>query len=210
MTDQKRRELVIKIDEKIGYKRAIFERQKQLFARKRELEQHNLIKEYNQVRADISQVINIISHDIFTQPDDQIIREVFGGYFREHQNDCEHPIYIYVGSFGKKAQVYRHSEATRDVPMIVITQVNDEKHPNFSHNNYICTQCRQKIQVSDWQEFERNSNVLKSYTLQAEDYINIYFELLYYHGPEEAQRLLRERFLQDNASHSLQFKPESQ
>ena len=107
------------------------------------------------------------------------------GVKKEGISQCNHDILNYYGSY-----------SLGDTPRVKLEfQVYDEEDEDFTYNKYKCLECGKLIQVEDWQEFEKEKIVLKNRKeINPFKYQDLYYQLLYNHSVEEAQRMLIEEF----------------
>lgn len=187
MTEQER---LIVVDE-IGNKIKKLELMGQKIARKNELMNNDIIKEYFNILTELDYLKKDLSN---CDSVEEIINTEFlrGFNLWERYNKfscCNHGIWMYEGSYAYFSNFY--NEHGR---YILVDNEDDER---FTCNYYICLECGRKIKVEKlkWQEFENNNLILKNRNdIAVNKYMDLYRELLYNHTIEESQRMLIEEF----------------
>ena len=173
MTESKRKETVELIDRHFG--------NKSLFRRKclelKQLLSNPAIIKYSELSKDINRVQS--EYDI---PQDKVIYLNFK--FAQNAEPCNHEIWIYSGSY-----CFAHDTFN---PIF-----NRDRYTKVAFNRYFCLDCLQTIDVPNWQEFEHTHFVLRNphdFLVNAEDYRDVYFQLLYKYPVDEARSMFIQMF----------------
>ena len=120
-------------------------------------------------------------------------------FFKEFNNNCNHDIYVYIGSYRIETD-FPNTSCLRE------GKLSNESCVNFTYNKYVCLSCGLIIEVSNWEEFEENNIVFKNYkNINVSKYRQLYFELLFNHTVEEANELIINEYIK-NEKVSIQKK----
>jgi len=130
----------------------------------------------------------------YCNTEEKIIESVFRRLMNEDFR-CHHETWIYEGSYYLSIDKFRyeHDHLCKGLDESLPTIEGDFE---FKHNSYICLECGQKIEVKDWENFERNHFVLKSQNddLDINKYISLYYQSLYKMPAEEAKEKVIQAF----------------
>ena len=153
-----------------------------------ELKQNELVKEYLKLFNEIEELNKQLCY--FENEEQAISKEFVWAlntkYKAEGFSSCNHDIWMYIGSYGWKD--YGFFDGYNYL-------IDDESKENFNVNKYKCLECGIYINVTDWNRFEQDNFVLKNRKdLDGEAYMFLYYQLLYNHTVEEAQKLVIEEF----------------
>ena len=109
------------------------------------------------------------------------------------KEQCKHDIWIYVGSYAYNSDPYL-CEYNYDY------LCGAENYGAFSYNKYECLECGMKIEIRDWEEFERTHFVLKDRNqLEANNYRIRYYQLLYTNPVDISQQMIIDEFNKNKA-----------
>lgn len=181
MKEEKRLEIISKINEKKQEQKLLNIMRRQV----EELEKVQIIKKY-------LYLIDKINHLENNQQDFVSSNELINSMFSNNleKNNCEHEIWFYEGSYYKVEDLWHENH--------YFFKTDSEEHANFSYNRYICAECQEQVDASDWEEFEKTHFVLKNQDCELnydiEEYINLYYQLLYNNNSCDAKNLLIEKF----------------
>ena len=173
MTESKRKETVELIDNH-SKNRGSFKRK---CLQLKGLLSNPAIKKYGELSKGIDKVQK--EYDI---PQDKVINLNFK--FAQNAEPCNHEIWIYSGSY-----CFAHDTFN---PIF-----NRDRYTKVAFNRYFCLDCLQTIDVPNWQEFEHTHFVLRNphdFLVDAEDYRNVYFQLLYRYPVDEARSIFIQMF----------------
>ena len=107
---------------------------------------------------------------------------------------CNHDIWIYDSSFSfYEDPYYEHDHTWR---------CENEKDKDFCYNRYVCLECQNAVEAKDWKKFEETHYVLKNKNCYhgkryAEDYCNLYYQLLFSNKVSVAREKVMEAFNKD-------------
>lgn len=190
MNEYERREILKKLKEI----KKIFTERNNTIEEKEKLKQNETVQRYFSLQRKIAdlneQIINLNKYDKFNRNFEQIVINEFKDK-ENHFSKCEHPIYVYIGSFkdegeyGYESRVYSH-------------RVDNEKSFDFEYNIYKCLVCGStkiiyKNKYPNYEEFEKEHNVLKSYLMNPALFDKLqeeYYKYLYNHTVETTQKKL--------------------
>lgn len=112
---------------------------------------------------------------------------------------CKHDIWIYEGSYYSVS--YGPWDDERENRTFSETSTWKYADSSFLHNKYICLECHKRVEIKDWKRFEDSHYVLKNQNennnLDVSYYLNLYYQLLFKNGIEQAQKMLIEEFEKD-------------
>ena len=130
----------------------------------------------------------------YTKTDEKIIASGFKWLIKDEFR-CDHEIWLYEGSYYLLIDTFRHEHDDLCAKL-------DENLPTtrgefeFRHNSYICLECGKKIEIKDWENFEKNHFVLKNQNtnVDIDGYISQYYQYLYQMPIKEAQEKIIQEF----------------
>ena len=195
MKELERKRTVEKIKEDIESLQILEKHRK----KQEELEKDPIIAQYYDLLSEIKRLEQ--KTKLFTSLDQTIFWE-FTWANINGKDDCSHEIWIYEGSYYCLTDPWGEHDH--------YCKCDDESHTDFEYNIYVCLSCEKFAKVNDWQSFEGTHTVLKSRALDKNPhyYTKMFYQLLYTHSVEEAQRKLIEAFNQDKG-HTKKYRPKN-
>lgn len=188
MKEIERQEVVRRIQNDIQEQDELRKQYEQL----QEMAANPAVVKYLQLIEDIESKEN---HQQFFDSEEKMINLEFTWAFEsrikgEDMSPCYHGVWLYEGSYYLSID----SRGEHDHEF----KTNDENHPEFCYNRYVCLECGKKVETKNWEKFEDDHFVLKNQNaddnLGASYYRNLYYQLLYEHTVETAQQKVIEKF----------------
>lgn len=130
----------------------------------------------------------------------RIINNEFTNSIELSPMKCNHPIWLYGGSYAIFNYLCKNGMSEYQKPEIIMH--DGEDYRSFAYNVYYCLECGMPIQVRNWKEFENTQQVLRSddglFDADLEMYQYLYYQYLYEMPSEEAQKTLIMRHKKDH------------
>lgn len=184
MTEQERLIVVERIKKDLELQKEREQKRNKL----EELKQNEAVREYLRVSNEIRKLSKELS--FLKTKEDAIYWEFLWAFYSKVKSEgfspCNHDIWMYIGSYGWED--YGFFEGHDYI-------IEDENREDFYVNKYKCLECGICKNVTDWNKFEEDNFVLKNRKdSNVQQYMDLYYHLLYNHTIEESQRMLIEEF----------------
>lgn len=184
MTEQERLIVIERIKKDLELQK----KHEQKKERREELKQNEAVREYLRVSNEIRKLSKELS--FLKNKGDAVYWEFLWAFYSKVKSEgfssCNHDIWMYIGSYGWED--YGFFEGREYI-------IEDENREDFDVNKYKCLECGICRNVTDWNKFEEDNFVLKNRKdLNVQQYMKLYYHLLYTHTVEEAQKLIIEKF----------------
>lgn len=200
MKEEKRKEIIDIIQNKIKEKESLDDKYKKLNKLTKNpfvIRYLQLLKDINRIEEEVEGFKNPINGKIEDSLDKRIERA-----FRcsVSSYSCDHRVWFYAGSYYRYTN-YKYEE---DYSMKDSENLSDALY-DFSYNVYWCLECNKKIKISrfDWKNFEKKYIVLKKQPVNLSEiesyYIPLYYHLLYHNYDfTDAEQIVIDEFNNDN------------
>lgn len=151
----------------------------------KKLEEDPKVKEYMSTKRRVAGLKTKLKY--FKSLDDMVSSEFEFAFHKRLDEDiepCSHDIWIYDGSY------YSFPDLFEEQPSEF--RSNSENYENFKYNRYVCLECDNTVQTSDFEDFEKSNFVLKNQddksNLGVDFYRSLYYEFLYKNDVIESKR----------------------
>lgn len=195
MNELERIKIVDKINDGIKNKEILNFKREEL----EKLSKHPIILQYLQLIQDIKLIENDLRYyrNVIDGSMNDSLPERIKKEFSCSTFSCDHTIWLYDGSY-YLLKDFRHEHDDYCKEYSETNAENKYFNYSFIYNRYVCLECGKKIEIRDWEKFEKTHFVLKNQNknnpFNVDYYRNFYYQLLYANNIEDSQQLLIEEF----------------